>query len=97
MRVRIAAKPRGEGEGGENQVEGRSRVGCRSLRRRRGASRGGMEKSRIRMGPRCEVWEGEADERDDAEVAILPAIAVEGGPDSCGEGCGHAEEESGPR
>jgi len=42
-----------------------------------------------------EVGEGEADERDDAKGAVLPAIAVECGGDASGDGGGDADDECG--
>ncbi len=48
-------------------------------------------------GAEGEVGEGEADERDDAEGAVLPAIAVERGGDACGNGRCDADDECGER
>ena len=46
-------------------------------------------------GAEGEVGEGEADEGDDAEGAVLPAVAMERGPDAGGDGDRDADEQRG--
>ncbi len=46
-------------------------------------------------GAESEVGEREADEGDDAEGAVLPAVAMERGADAGGDGGGDADEERG--
>jgi hypothetical protein len=43
----------------------------------------------------CKVWEGEADEGQDAEGAVLPSAAMEGGGDASGDGESDTNEQGG--
>ena len=83
MRVRMAAESQPKRDRRKDQVSRKSptppvpapETGSQPRR---------MEKMRIRMGPSAKFGNESPTERDDAERAVLPAIAVQRGQDPAG-------------